>query len=79
MFIVSFERTFKIIYKILLQIFHILLDSSNILTESNKLFAILDYWGYMHRKLFYPGIASDQYAPKTFWLLFQISNCYSAT
>jgi hypothetical protein len=45
-FIASFERTFKIISKILLYMFHILLDSWNILTESNELSAILDYWGY---------------------------------
>jgi hypothetical protein len=46
-FIVSFERTFKIISRILLQMFHIFLDSWNILTESNaELSAILDYWGY---------------------------------
>ena len=45
-FIVSFERMFKIISKILLHMFHILLDSWNILIESNELSAILDYWGY---------------------------------
>ena len=36
-FVVSFERTFKIICTILLQIFYILLGSSNILTQSNEL------------------------------------------
>ena len=41
-FNVSFERTFKIISKIFLQIFHIKLKSWNILTESNELSAILD-------------------------------------
>jgi hypothetical protein len=41
-FIVSFERTFKIIANILLHIFHIKLRSCNILTESNELSAILD-------------------------------------
>ncbi len=40
--IVQFERTLKMIYKSLLQIFHFLLDSLNILTESNQLSAILD-------------------------------------
>jgi hypothetical protein len=41
-FIVQFERTLKIIYETLLQIFHILLDSWNILIECNELSAILD-------------------------------------
>ena len=45
-FIFLFWKTFKIICKILLQIFYILLDSWNILTKSNDLSAILDYWGY---------------------------------
>jgi hypothetical protein len=37
------DRTFKIIYKLLLLIFHItLIKSWNILTESSKLSAILD-------------------------------------
>jgi hypothetical protein len=43
-----FERTLNIIYKILLQIFHILLDSWNISTEISELSAILDYWGYAY-------------------------------
>ncbi len=42
-FIVSLiERTFKIIYKILLLIFHIFPDSCNILTESNELETIIE-------------------------------------
>ena len=40
---ISNKRTFKIISKRLLQIFHILLDSFNIFTENNELPAILDY------------------------------------
>jgi hypothetical protein len=40
--VVSFERTFNIIYKILLQIFRNKLNSCNILTESNEMSAILD-------------------------------------
>jgi hypothetical protein len=40
--VVSFERTFNIIYKILLQIFRNKLNSCNILTETNEMAAILD-------------------------------------
>ena len=41
-FIDSFERTFKVIYKSILPIFHTLLSSWNIFVESNKLSALLD-------------------------------------
>jgi hypothetical protein len=58
-----------VIYKILLQIFHILLHAWNSLTESNELSAILDYWGYAYyvtsgvTLVFYR--ASDEYEPET--------------
>ena len=72
---------FKIISKILLHMFHILLDSWNILIESNELSAILDYWGYAWyvtsgvTQVFFISTASDQYEPETrFWLLVQILN-----
>ena len=46
-FNISFERKFKSIAKIRLQILYILLDPWNILTESNQQSAILEYWGYV--------------------------------